>query len=138
MAVMDAKTGAILGYSGTPSFDPNKKDITNYVDLLTGTTYEPGSTMKIFSYLCSIDNNLYDGSATYKSGNIEYVTGSDGKIITTPPIIFRINPIHSKRHNRQYICSNRGIWPCGIDFTRCFCHEFKCRSSRVIKKWNVR
>lgn len=81
MVVADADTGAILSYSTSPSFDPNQKNITNYVDLLTGTAYEPGSTMKIFSYLCSIDNNLYDGTATYESGNIEYVTGSGGKIV---------------------------------------------------------
>ena len=30
MAVMDADTGAILGYSSTPSFDPNIRNLTNY------------------------------------------------------------------------------------------------------------
>ena len=29
MGVMDAKTGAILGYSSTPSFDPNIRNIGN-------------------------------------------------------------------------------------------------------------
>ena len=81
MVVADAKTGAILSYATAPSFDPNKKDITNYVDLLTGTTYEPGSTMKIFSYLCSINSGNYDGSKTYDSGTIEYETNSGGKIV---------------------------------------------------------
>ena len=81
MVLSDAKTGAILSYSTLPSFDPNKKDITNYIDLLTGTTYEPGSTMKIFSYLCSIDNGNYDGSLTYDSGSIEYATNNGGKIV---------------------------------------------------------
>ena len=81
MTVADAKTGAILSYATAPSFDPNKKDITNYVDLLTGTTYEPGSTMKIFSYLCSIDNGNYNGAATYDSGSIEYETSGGGKMV---------------------------------------------------------
>jgi len=81
MVVADAKTGAILSYSTGPSFDPNERNITNYVDLLTGNTYEPGSTMKIFSYLCSIDNGKYDGSLTYKSGSIEYEGNNGSKIV---------------------------------------------------------
>lgn len=72
MVVADAKTGAVLSYTSAPSFDPNHRDITNYIDLLTGNSYEPGSTMKIFSYLCSIDNGLYNGDLTYESGSIEY------------------------------------------------------------------
>lgn len=46
MGVMDAKTGAILGYSSTPSFDPNIRNLTNYMDPMVSYTYEPGSTMK--------------------------------------------------------------------------------------------
>lgn len=77
MIVADAKTGAILSYATTPSFNPNEKNITNYIDPLTGYAYEPGSTMKIFSYLCAIENGKYDGNATFKSGSIKYVA-SDG------------------------------------------------------------
>lgn len=81
MIVADAKTGAILSYSTAPSFNPNKRDITNYMDLMTGVAYEPGSTMKIFSYLCSIENGRYNGSATYDSGTITY-TDNVGKTTT--------------------------------------------------------
>lgn len=81
MIVADAKTGAILSYSTSPSFDPNKKNMTSYIDLMTGNTYEPGSTMKIFSYLCAIDNGNYDGNATYDSGSIVY-EGTNGSKIT--------------------------------------------------------
>ena len=77
MIVADAKTGAILSYATSPSFDPNKKNIINYLDLMTGTSYEPGSTMKIFSYLCAIDNGKYKGSDTYDSGSITY-TATNG------------------------------------------------------------
>ncbi len=72
ITVADAKTGAILAYSTTPSFDPNKRNITNYIDLLTGSPYEPGSTIKVFSYMCAIENGKYDGNKTYNSGSITY------------------------------------------------------------------
>ena len=74
MAVMNAKTGAILGYSSTPSFDPNIRNITNYMDPLISYTYEPGSTMKTFSYMCAIESGNYDGEATFKSGSKTYVS----------------------------------------------------------------
>ena len=64
LVVADAKTGAILGYSSTPSFDPNLRDMTSYIDPLTGLSYEPGSTMKIFSYMCAVDSGKYNGETT--------------------------------------------------------------------------
>lgn len=81
MVVADAKTGAILSYSTTPSFDPNKKNITSYIDIMTGNTYEPGSTMKIFSYLCAIDQGNYQGDATYDSGEIVYEASNGSKTV---------------------------------------------------------
>ena len=72
---MDAKTGAILGVANSPSFDPNYRNITNYLDLFSAVPYEPGSTMKTFTYMASMENGLYNGSDTYKSGT--YVT-TDG------------------------------------------------------------
>ena len=81
MIVADAKTGAILAYTASPSFDPNKKNMTSYIDLMTGLSYEPGSTMKIFSYLCAMDKGSYDGTSTYQSGEIEYVANDGSKTI---------------------------------------------------------
>lgn len=81
MMVADAKTGAIKAYSTAPSFDPNKKNLTSYLDLMTGNTYEPGSTMKIFSYLCAIDQGNYDGSITYDSGEIVYEASNGSKTV---------------------------------------------------------
>ena len=77
IVVADAKTGAILSYATSPTFDPNKRDMTSYIDPLTGYTYEPGSTMKTFSYMCAIENGNYNGDNTFKSGSITY-TASDG------------------------------------------------------------
>ncbi len=82
MAVMDAKTGAILGYSSSPSFDPNLRDMTSYIDPIATLTYEPGSTMKIFSYMCAVDSGKYNGSDTYESGTKTYTSETDGSTVT--------------------------------------------------------
>ncbi len=75
VTVMDAKNGDILATSSTPSFDPNKRDINSYENPLVTYTYEPGSTMKIYTYMCSIDSGNYDGEAKYNSG--KYKIGDD-------------------------------------------------------------
>ena len=77
MGVMDAKTGAILGYSSTPSFDPNIRNLKNYMDPLVSYAYEPGSTMKTFSYMCAINSGKYNGSDTFMSGSKTYVSVKD-------------------------------------------------------------
>ena len=76
MIVADAKTGAILGMANSPSFDPNKRDISNYVDY-TITGYEPGSTMKTFTYMAAMENGVYDGNETYKSGVYTTADGTE-------------------------------------------------------------
>jgi len=70
--IADAKTGAIVASGSSPNFNLNTKDnITSYLNPLTSYTYEPGSTMKIYSWLASMENNQYNGNATYKSGTIK-------------------------------------------------------------------
>lgn len=69
--IADAKTGAIVASSSIPSFDLNKRNVENYLNPLTQYAYEPGSTMKIYSFMASIENGLYKGDETYKSGTIE-------------------------------------------------------------------
>lgn len=70
VALMDAKTGAILASSTTPSFNPNKLNITNYENPLVSYAFEPGSTMKTYSYMCAIEKGTYDGNMTFESGII--------------------------------------------------------------------
>ena len=77
MTVMNAKTGEILGYSSTPNFDPNIRNITNYMDPMISNPYEPGSTMKIFSYMCAIETGNYNGEDTFKSGKKTYVSANN-------------------------------------------------------------
>ena len=82
MVVADAKTGAILGYSSTPSFDPNIRNMTSYIDPIVGNAYEPGSTMKIFSYMCAIESGNYKGDDKYMSGSKTYESEITGEKVT--------------------------------------------------------
>ena len=69
IVVAKAKTGEILGYATTPSFDPNIRDIKNYLDSNSSVAFEPGSTMKIYTYMASLEAGVYKGSDTYQSGS---------------------------------------------------------------------
>ena len=69
--VADAKTGAILGSTSYPSFNPNIKNITNYLNPLVSFAIEPGRTMKIFTYMATMEKKMYDGNKTFKSGSIK-------------------------------------------------------------------
>ena len=72
MVVMDAKSGEILGSATSPSFNPNSLTSNmKYENPLVSYTYEPGSVMKIYSYLCANETGKYDGSKKYKSGSIK-------------------------------------------------------------------
>ena len=71
ITVMDAKNGDILANASTPSFNPNNRDIKNYENLFVTTSFEPGSTMKIYTYMCAIEKGTYNGAATFRSGTIE-------------------------------------------------------------------
>lgn len=73
--VADAKTGKILASSQSPSFDPNTKDIKNWVDYSVAQAFEPGSIMKIYTYMAAMENGTYDGSKTFASG---HYTTEDG------------------------------------------------------------
>ena len=75
MMIADAKTGAILASGSYPSFDPNLRNMTSYLDPNTAVAYEPGSTMKIYTYMAAMENNVYNGDETYLSG---VYTASDG------------------------------------------------------------
>lgn len=71
ISAMDAKTGDILGTSSTPSFDPNIRNITNYENIFTSIPFEPGSTMKTYTYMCAMEKGIYDGDATFESGTFK-------------------------------------------------------------------
>lgn len=71
-SVMDANTGAIVASASNPSFNPNELDtIKSYLNPLVAYQYEPGSTMKSYSFLAALEDGSYDGSKTFESGKIE-------------------------------------------------------------------
>lgn len=71
-SVMDANTGAIVASASNPTFNPNELDtIQSYLNPLVAFQYEPGSTMKSYSFLAALEDGSYDGSKTFESGKIE-------------------------------------------------------------------
>lgn len=80
-AVMDAHTGAIVASSTYPNYNPKDLNtLKDYKNPLVSNEYEPGSTMKIFSWASSIESDKfeYNGEDTYESGQIKL---KDGTII---------------------------------------------------------
>ena len=70
--VMNAKTGAIIAMSNRPSFNPNDpKDVQNWYNDLISTPFEPGSTVKMFTWASAIDAGVYDGEEIYQSGKYQ-------------------------------------------------------------------
>ena len=76
-SVMDAKTGAVLGSASKPTFNPNTLEgLESYLNPLVSYQYEPGSTMKTFSWLASLENNTYHGSDKFISGTKKLSDGT--------------------------------------------------------------
>jgi penicillin-binding protein 2B len=73
--VANAKTGEILAMSNRPSFNPNVRNIHNFVNDAIGYRFEPGSTMKIFTLAAAIEEGVYKGEEYYQSGS--YKVGPD-------------------------------------------------------------
>ena len=71
IAVMNAKTGEILAIASTPSFNNNTLEIESYYDPFSANLYEPGSVMKIFSFMAAMENGIYNGDETFKSGQLK-------------------------------------------------------------------
>ena len=79
LVAMDAKTGEILASTSTPSFDPNIRNLVSYENPLSSYAYEPGSTMKTFTYMCALEKGTYKGDELFESGSIE--VDNEGNII---------------------------------------------------------
>ena len=77
--IMNAKTGAILATTQRPTFDAaTKKGLDKaWNNALVQDTYEPGSTMKIFTTSAAIDSGNFNKNETFESGKYEV----GGKIV---------------------------------------------------------
>lgn len=67
--VANAKTGEILAMGTRPSFDPNSREISNYMNEVISSRFEPGSTFKIFTLAAAIDAGVFNPNETYLSGS---------------------------------------------------------------------
>ncbi|MBP2077543.1 penicillin-binding protein [Oceanobacillus polygoni] len=70
--VMDPKTGKVLAMSSRPSYDPNNpSNVENWYNDVISTPFEPGSTVKMFTWAAAIEEGVYNGSEEFKSGNYQ-------------------------------------------------------------------
>lgn len=67
--IANAKTGEILAASNRKTFDPNLRDVENYYNPIIQNPFEPGSTIKIFTYAAAINEGKYNGSKYYSTGS---------------------------------------------------------------------
>ncbi|WHY02285.1 penicillin-binding protein [Neobacillus sp. DY30] len=79
--VADPKTGNILAMGQRPSFHPKTKEgIDNsWHNEAIETSFEPGSTMKIFTLAAAIEENKFDPNELFQSGSYK-VTSKDKPI----------------------------------------------------------
>lgn len=77
--VMDADDGAILAAYSLPSFNPNERDVQNFVNPFTQYCYEPGSTIKSFVVAIAMEEGTWDPDKV-----IEVDYRSDGDWGTNP------------------------------------------------------
>ena len=69
--VADPKTGKILAMGQRPSFHPKTKEgiDKSWHNEAIETSFEPGSTMKIFTLAAAIQEKVFDPNETYQSGS---------------------------------------------------------------------
>ena len=65
--VMDVRTGEILATSSRPTFDPNVREVRDYINAIM-YPFEPGSTIKVFTYAAAINEENYQGNQIFSSG----------------------------------------------------------------------
>ena len=80
--VMEVDTGKVLGWSSLPSYNLEKLDIKDYLDVNSMYLYEPGSVMKGITYAAAIDSGVYPFNQEYRAGTFYYRSEGD-KIIRT-------------------------------------------------------
>ncbi|MFZ3576510.1 penicillin-binding transpeptidase domain-containing protein [Virgibacillus sp. DJP39] len=68
--VMNPETGQIVAMGNRPSYNPNNpSNVENWYNDAVSTPFEPGSTMKMFTWAAAIDSDNYNGNASFSSGS---------------------------------------------------------------------
>ena len=80
--VMDCRTGAILGVTSQPDFDPNsppRSDLETLAEVsrnrIAADSYEPGSTFKILTLAAAIDSGAVDLNSAFFCPGASVVNG---------------------------------------------------------------
>lgn len=70
--VMDPKTGEVLAMSNRPSYNPNNPaNVENWYNDVISNPFEPGSTVKMFTWASAIEEGVYNGNETFMSGTYQ-------------------------------------------------------------------
>jgi len=70
--ILNAKNGEVVAMSSRPSFDLNNPvDVKNWYNDVISTPFEPGSTVKPFTWAAAIDAGVYNADETFKSGRYQ-------------------------------------------------------------------
>ncbi len=77
-SIMEIDTGKILAWGQSPGFDLNERVIEDYNNYGSQYGYEPGSTMKVFTYAAAIDSGAYDYTGLVDS--TDYCYGQRGGV----------------------------------------------------------
>lgn len=77
IVVTDSKTNEILALSNRPTFNPNKIDIEDFNNPFVSNVFEPGSTMKIFTYSAAMDTGVYSHTALFNSKPVKIVENGE-------------------------------------------------------------
>jgi cell division protein FtsI (penicillin-binding protein 3) len=85
--VMDPRTGALLAMANYPFFNPNaygKSDRATWRNRAITDSFEPGSTMKIFSAAAALENGSIQPDTIFYCENGNYVVGGHAVHDTKP------------------------------------------------------
>ncbi len=108
--IMEVDTGKILALGQYPSFNPNLLDVDEFKNFASQYIYEPGSTMKTFTYAAAIDTGVYNGDASFNSSPYLVSLDKNGEpyrnIGSNALVIGTIRNAHNKSWG--YITYNEG------------------------------